>query len=157
MKSPIAVFSRLSFPAVIPASLPRLFASFLSLSRHLAKEISKWLRWMLVFALLLGLTSGLRVVPDNLHATFAQGLNSILVHGPAIDWQSLSGFGLASAAMSLPLRIVFTDMGLLSEGNPEEAVWSLDRALEIHTSPESNLAGTEVTVRVPGLRWKLEN
>lgn len=153
MKSPIAVFSRLSFPAVIPASLPGRFASFLSLSRPLAKEISKWVRRLLVFALLLSLTSGLRVVPDDVHATFAQGLNSILLHGPAIDWQSLSGFGLPSAAMSLPLRIVFTDSGLLTEGNPHETVWSLDRAVEIHTSPESNLAGGEVTVRVPGLRW----
>jgi len=110
---------------------------------------------MLVLGLLLSLTSGLRVVPDNVHATFTQALNTIVLHGPAIDWPIPSALDLASAAMALPLRIVFTDTAPLTGGIPEEGLWSLARLVEIDTSPESNPAGAEVTVRVPGLPWKL--
>lgn len=112
-------------------------------------------RRMMVFALLLGLTSGLGVVFENVHASFTQALNSTVLRGPTIDWPILNPFGLANAVMARPLRIAFTDSAPSIDGNPEEAVWSLARAVEIHASTESNPAGAEVTVHVPALRWKL--
>lgn len=128
--------------------------AFASRPRSDASDLAPhWIRVrrLLVFALLLGLTSGLRVTPDNLHASFTQALSSVLLRGPTVDWPILSPFGLASAVMTRPLRVALTDSAPLIE----EAVWSLARPLEILTSPESNFAGGEVTVRVPGLPWKL--
>lgn len=58
----------------------------------------------------------------------------------------------ASEAMIQPLRIAFTEVAPVLDGNPEDAVWSQARAVEIPTTHGANLPGGEVTVRVRGLR-----